>query len=192
MRNISAPTAVADVYNATPVRSMNPLRSVANAMRRTRRIVLVLAVLVVLASIFFHPAVYWPVTGWLRGEAVYRGMPTSYWRKAIWLWGSDSAALSWIDKARVGMGFSRSEAVPRPAVIGNDWDWQASRASDVDPAAIPVLRELLADENKFVRVQSAHAIKGLADNGKISDAEARALVGDELLSALGRPRHRSQ
>jgi hypothetical protein len=153
--------------------------------------VVTLAGFVALGALSLHPAIYWPVTGWLRGEAFYHGRPTSYWRYAIWCWGNDSAALSWIDQARVGIGLSRSEAVLRPAIIGKNWDWQASRATDLDPAAIPVLRELLGDEDKFVRIQSALAIKGLAHDAKISEAEARALVGEELLSILALP-HGSQ
>lgn len=168
-------------------------------MKRPRRIALVLAVLVVFASVFFHPAVYWPVTGWVRGEAFYDGRPTSYWSHAIRRWGNDSAALSWMDKTRVGVGLSRCEAVPRPVVIGDHFDpfdpflrYPATAniphlPTGVDRAAMPVLVELLRDQKEAVRLQAAAALISLATDGKISDAEARALVGDELMTVLEPP-----
>jgi hypothetical protein len=175
--------------------SIQPLRII--IMGRRWQIVLGLALLVVLAGVFFHPAIYWPVTGWVRGAAFYDGRPTSYWSHAIRRWASDSAALSWMDKVRVGIGFPRSEAVPRPAVVGEDPDprilsWFPLNRLDlrptrVDPAAMPVLAALLRDENDAVRIQAALALMGLATDGTISEAEARALVGEELLSMLERP-----
>jgi hypothetical protein len=38
-----------------------------------------LSFLVILGAAFVHPGVYWPVVGWVRGEAFYKGRPTSYW-----------------------------------------------------------------------------------------------------------------
>jgi hypothetical protein len=41
--------------------------------------------LVLLATIglLALPAVHWPLLGWLRGEAFYRGRPTSYWQREV-------------------------------------------------------------------------------------------------------------
>jgi HEAT repeat len=45
-----------------------------------RRVLLGAGVLlVVLAGALAQPGVRWPLWGWLRGEAFYRGRPTSYW-----------------------------------------------------------------------------------------------------------------
>jgi hypothetical protein len=190
-------------------------------MKQPWRIVFCLAVLVALAAAFAHPAVYWPVTGWLRGEAFYQGRPTSYWSQAIWTWGNDSAAGTWLDQARVSVGMRKSDPVPRPPVIGEDADpysWLpapanllALRPTDVDPAALPVLLELvgekgpetakksedgagmpivwqlLQDRRQFVRIQAGLAIMALSRDGKISDADACAFVGAELLFILHRP-----
>jgi hypothetical protein len=189
-------------------------------MKRPWRIVLGLALLVALAAALAHPAIYWPVTGWLRGEAFYQGRPTSYWSQAIWTWGNDSAAGTWLDQARVSVGIRKSEPVPRPAVIGEDpepYSWYAPanllamRPTEVDPAALPVLlellgekrpetakkqeddagmpdvRQLLRDKRQFVRIQAGLAIMALSRDGKIPEADARAFVGEELLFILERP-----
>jgi hypothetical protein len=188
-------------------------------MKRPCRIVFCLAVLVALAAAFAHPAAYWPVTGRLRGEAFYQGRPTSYWSQAIWTWGNDSAAGTWLDQARVRVGMRKSEPVPRPTVIGEDphpssWlpaNLLAVRPTEVDPAALPVLQELLGekrpetakkqedgagmpdvrqllqDKKQFVRIQAGLAIMALSRDGKIPDADARAVVGEELLFILERP-----
>jgi hypothetical protein len=184
-------------------------------MKRPWRIVFCLGALVALAAAFAHPAIYWPVTGWLRGEAFYQGRPTSYWSQAIWTWGNDSAAGTWLDQARVSVGMRKSEPVPRPPVIGEDdpYSWYpvpanllALRPTDVDPAAVPVLlelvgekrpetaktpeevvRQLLRDQKQFVRIQAALAIMALSRDGKIPEADARAFVGEELVFILERP-----
>jgi hypothetical protein len=191
-------------------------------MIRRWRIVLGLALLVALTAMFAHPAIYWPVAGWLRGEAFYQGRPTSYWSQAIWTWANDSAAGTWLDQARVSVGMRKSDPIPRPPVIGDDpgpYSWHpapanmlALRPTEVDPAALPVLlellgekrpqtakkpedgagmpvlvRQLLRDKRQFVRIQAALAIMTLARDGKISDADACAFVGEELLFILECP-----
>jgi hypothetical protein len=188
-------------------------------MKRPWRIVFCLAVLVALAATLAHLAIYWPVTGWLRGEAFYQGRPTGYWSQAIWTWGNDSVAGTWLDQARVSVGMRKSDPVPRPAVIGEDPDLLmvppenllAMRPTEVDPAGMPVLLELLGekrpetakkpkdgagvpaflqllrDKREFVRIQAGLAIMALARDGKIPEAEARAIVGEELLFILECP-----
>jgi hypothetical protein len=117
------------------------------------------------------------VTGWLRGEAFYQGKPTSYWSQAIWTWGNDSAAGTWLDQARVNLGFGRSAAVPRPAVLGTQV-FVTTGGPYADPTALPVLVELLRDKNEFVKGQAAVAIFALVTTGEISEAEARHLIGE--------------
>ena len=50
---------------------------------KRRRLVLVFLLLPLLGGLLLIPQVRWPVYGWLRGEAFYQGMPTSYWRGRI-------------------------------------------------------------------------------------------------------------
>src|SRR5262249_5528758 len=52
-------------------------------MRYLRRYCFVLLVCAVLLAAFAHPAVHWRALGWSRGEASYRGRPTSYWALRI-------------------------------------------------------------------------------------------------------------
>ena len=50
--------------------------------RRRPTLVLVLVLLLV-GGLLLVPSIRWPVYGWLRGEAFYQGLPTSYWRAEI-------------------------------------------------------------------------------------------------------------
>src|SRR5271154_6264238 len=47
------------------------------------RLCLVLLLLLLVSGLLLAPSVRWPIYGWLRGEAFYQGMPTSYWRSEI-------------------------------------------------------------------------------------------------------------
>src|SRR5262245_58762492 len=52
-------------------------------MKRRWRLWLGLMLLLMLGAALLHPAVRWPLIGWLKREAFYDGMPTSYWRSQI-------------------------------------------------------------------------------------------------------------
>ena len=50
---------------------------------KRRRLLLALALLLFVVGLLLVPSVRWPLYGWLRGEAFYQGMPTSYWHAEI-------------------------------------------------------------------------------------------------------------
>ena len=52
-------------------------------MLKRHRLMLVLGLLFLLGSPLLMPSVRWSVYGWLREEAFYQGMPTSWWASEI-------------------------------------------------------------------------------------------------------------
>ena len=44
---------------------------------------LALAFLLQVSGLLLIPSVRWPLHGWIRGEAFYQRMPTSWWEKEI-------------------------------------------------------------------------------------------------------------
>ena len=52
-------------------------------MKQRWRLWLGLALLFLVAGWMVAPSVYWRSVGWWRGEAFYRGRPTSYWETEI-------------------------------------------------------------------------------------------------------------
>src|SRR4051812_8007367 len=100
-------------------------------MLRRWRIWLGLAFVLVLVLAYFHPAVYWPVAGLLKGEAFYKGYPTSYWSRAIQRY-LDSLPETWVDRMREFVGLDHR--------LGIDGPFHISRIDpERDPAGIPVL-----------------------------------------------------
>jgi hypothetical protein len=112
---------------------------------------------VVLAGSLLSPDVRWWLYGHLRGEAFYKGRPTSYWRGRVTAWND--------------LGFyppAVSLVVRRPRWWA-DWPpWCSGRAAPLleaepfpgdDPASIPVLVELLRDGDAQVRADAAEALK---------------------------------
>jgi hypothetical protein len=130
-----------------------------------------LLLVVVLAGALALPDVRWWLWGHLRGESFYRSRPTSYWRGQV---------LAWND-----LGFyppAVSLVVRRPRWWADCLPWRSGRPAPLvegepfpgnDPAAIPVLMELLRDEDPEVRVDAAEALKQIDPQ-----AAAGAGVGD--------------
>ena len=118
-------------------------------MKRKVRWILLLLIAFAAFVVWLEPTrVVW---GWLCGEEFYRGRPTSYWRRQFLQW--EKVPIPVLDS-------------PRPA----HWRWNPSWMSqkledkkgyttdfplpfgkDVDPAAAPLLRELLDDPSPVVR-----------------------------------------
>src|SRR5262245_8848232 len=127
-------------------------------MTRRRWLCLSASLVSVAALSLIHPAVHWRLIGWARGEAFYQGRPTSYWRKEAHQWVTPqlknlftwSRRSSWWEERLanvVGMNFNLDQAIPW--ILG-------------DAQAVPMLLELLADEDPHV---CAVAISGLAKAG---------------------------
>ena len=131
--------------------------STGGAMSRRVQLRAIVLLGVVLAGSLLSPDVRWWVCGRLRGEAFYRGKPTSYWRGRV---------LAWND-----LGFyppANDLIVRRPPWWADCLPWRSGRAASLaeeepfpenDPAAVPVLVELLRDRDADVRADAAEALK---------------------------------
>jgi len=127
-------------------------------MIRRWRLWLSLFLLLLLGGLLLVPQVRWPIHGWLRGEAFYHGMPTSYWSREIQRWkGSGGYSgpacgnqplqrLTWADELKQYFGFATYRM---PEVL------------DTPPLALPVLRELTEDARPEVRSCAVRAIQDL-------------------------------
>jgi hypothetical protein len=103
---------------------------------KRRQLLLTLLLLLLLGGLLLVPQVRWPIYGWLRGEAFYQGMPTSYW--SIQIDRHYGLTKDRIDDLRQLLGL-------RSGVVSDD------RVLSVDVGAVPVLTELLSDPEPKVR-----------------------------------------
>jgi HEAT repeat protein len=128
----------------------------------SRRLLLraVLLVGVVLAGALAEPDVRWPLWGWLRGEAMYRGKPTSYWRGPVKEFQRLTKSLT---DGPGGVGLSIKPPPPSAVEVVRAWVSRFFAGSSVlppdhDPAAVPVLVQLLSDDDPEVRDYAALAL----------------------------------
>jgi HEAT repeat protein len=115
--------------------------------------------------------VYWPLWGWFQGETFYRGKPTSFYREHM----KDWPASYWKPG---GIGWFRErlhlERAPRPDPFVN-----------ADPGAMPVLLELLHDEDFLVRYRAVQVCAGLDTDPIAMRALAIALRDEnEIVRAI--------
>jgi hypothetical protein len=162
-------------------------------MKRRRRFWLLLALLLlVVGGLLIVPAVRWPIYGWLKGEAFYQGMPTSYWRERIQnhlearLARLRGVERPWIIEAMGDLGISIENPVDWPDVLGSD-----------EPAAVPVLIELLAEDDDgrakrlWRQLDALNAIDGQQARAILQQLDARGtrLTSEarEALEELAKP-----
>jgi hypothetical protein len=102
-----------------------------------------------------HPAVYWKIRIWNAQSSLYDGKPAQYWAEEIVRYDTafESARngtlrpRSIVRQTTDDLGFTRRVDVKAPpAVLGRD------------PAALPVLLDLLGDSNETVRRRTASAL----------------------------------
>ena len=129
-------------------RHRRPVVSIKPAKHPWRLWVVLLLLLV--GGLLLVPAVHWPVYGWLRGEAFYQGMPTSYWHSQI---STPYKEPSWAGRlleqvggTRTHIGFYRNLMVP-------------SELLNNDPADILVLKELLHSDDIKSKVIAATLLR---------------------------------
>src|SRR5438552_17499518 len=135
---------------------------------RSRKFLCYLCSLLVLigAVLLLLPSVRWTLLGRLRGESFYRGRPTSYWRlqvKSYMTVGSNLAPDTHPQEA----SRDADDAIfymPDPEDnIGFDDQphTQIPFGQPVSPKAIPVLLQLLADQDDQVVIYACRAITHL-------------------------------
>lgn len=101
------------------------------------------------------PLVRWRIIGLARGEAFYRGRPTSYWQHEIKTW---TEFLRQCGPLRVTCGIGLHPVPPPPTFseklhgfLASTFTAEWTPAQLEEPAAIPVLTELLRDSDAEVR-----------------------------------------
>ena len=138
------------------------------------RLFLVLGLLLVVSGLLLVPKVRWSAYGWLRGEAFYQGRPASYWRDQVQRHfeakARGSVEIPWIAGVLDDLG--------APVSIDNPLDMP--EVLRPDPSAIPVLIDLLQEDDEQVCLAACDA---LGDIG----ADAQAAV-PALLKMLQDPR----
>jgi len=125
-------------------------------------------VLLLLTGLLLVPQVRWPVYGWVRGEAFYQGMPTSWWNHEVRRIDWDRIVIS---PAPILAQNSVPAWMPEPI----KWLWDPPMYGlDLVLApsreAIPVLAELMRDEDNTVRRRASLALQ-------LIDPEAAAKAG---------------
>jgi hypothetical protein len=139
-------------------------------MRRTWRFLVPTLLVIVLAVAWLEPTHC--IRGWLRGEALYQGRPTSFW---------SSALRDWQPTRENHLGITRApDGNHVPFVI---WQWElrpgrfnrylpdgwrsvglvshrpvVAVTNDRHPASRPVLQELLADPAPNVQMAARQAL----------------------------------
>jgi hypothetical protein len=162
-------------------------------MKLRKRTVLVSAVLLLLAAgVLALPAVHWRLIGWVRDEAFYQGRPTSYWSGRIeeWTgsryWSSDSRLSAFPSQSRwdrscAAIGLSADMPNLRPEVLGGgrdvNWKMIPPNHDVLEDEAVPVLIELLRDENQWVRQA---AIRAFVENNTTNRQMVPALLDTAL------------
>jgi hypothetical protein len=153
----------------------------------SRRLLLrAVLLVVVLAGALALPGVRWPLWGWLRGEAFYKGRPTSYWSRQIQDYARQAdfynrhrppsmqpegvnVPATPVDSLRCVCGLSYHVA-PLP------YPFEAK-----GPAATPALTELLRDGDPYVRRYAADCLGDLGPVAKPAVPALLALYRDEGL-----------
>lgn len=121
-------------------------------MKQKRRLLLVLASLLILSGLFLVPSVRWPVYGWLRGEAFYQGMPTSWWAGEVQESFHELTAANWPTIWSADIRPSFSDRVRQWLLgYGRGDTWDTYSLLEGDSAALAILLELLRDESAKAR-----------------------------------------
>jgi hypothetical protein len=149
----------------------------------TSRKYLLVGFVIVMVALMFVRTVRDTLFGWLSGEACYRGLPTRYWRWRCQCRDEASARLQRQMEGDYGPPPSQLETFLQRKGI---YDWHDelrdpfSRNPDErqrkdDPEALPVLIQLLDDEDGEIRSAAIHTIWGLEGAEKAIPALTRLL-----------------
>ena len=152
------------------------------ATMKLRWLLLLLLLLPILGGLFLVPSVRWSVYGWLKGEAFYRGMPTSRWVTVIeelyHPFPSDRPAFTptlptWvIDTQPSFTDRVRQQITPGKTTLAID-NTLGGALLDGDHDALPVLLALIhSNSAKARRV----AVSGLVAHGKARPEIVQALL----------------
>jgi len=162
-------------------------------MKRRWRLLATLGLLVLVGAVLVHPAVYWPLVGWARGEAFYRGRPSSYWSQEMRHWAREE-----LDPA------PREQGLLAKLIDGLRSPLPPGGFPFNEPAGVGVLIDLLPDRASLCEIEGQpytvghqaaaalarleptawEAVPALAAGLKSSDRTTRRLSVDALGTIL--------
>jgi HEAT repeats len=152
--------------------------------RRKLRWMVVFSIAVL--AVLLVPAARMSLIAVLRGEAFYRGSPSSVWSKTIREGAVPYSPPGYI----VALDFhthvpaTTSDRVKK--FLGLRYTVTAHRypLRDDDPAAIPVLLDLLEDEHSLVRMYAAETLGALGPRAKVAVPALQKRLNDKEFGAF--------
>ena len=156
-------------------------------MSRRRLLRVGVLVGVLLAGALAVPDMRWQVWGRLRGEAFYRGRPTSCWshevarcpktpfyrRSLLAFPDAPTVPATQLDRLKAVLGLKHTVTLPTFPL------------RDDDPAAVPVLIELLRDPESEVRMYAAQSLGGLGRSAAGAETALTEALQDEEFGGFG-------
>jgi hypothetical protein len=132
------------------------------------------------------PGVRWWVYGHLRGEAMYRGRPTSYWSHEV----ARSVMTPFYRRSLAGLDAptvpaSHLDALKAALGLQYTVTWPTFPLRDDDPAAVPVLMELLKDPESEVRMYAAQSLGGLGTSAAVAEPALTEALQDKEVGGFG-------
>lgn len=122
-----------------------------------------------LVTLFAVPPSRIILLGWMRGEACYRGLPTSWWRAEITAWdatASNKREHTFLEKWRYG---------DRIELVLEDYPFH-----QVDASAIQVLLELLKHKDTRIREAAASGLGWIGPEANSAFAALLDVADDEV------------
>jgi hypothetical protein len=129
--------------------------------------------LILLLAAPFAPWMYVAIKGWARGEHFYHGLPSSHWSEAI--------KQAWSGSPPNGLPWSWRWLDSPQAYLGPRGDGGAM----ADPAAVPVILDLLGDPDDFVQGMAATGLGELQPPEQITPALVALLHHPEARRRAG-------
>jgi hypothetical protein len=135
-------------------------------------------ILLAMVAVFMLPVPRYALMGWLKGESFFDGKPTSYWRDAI-----------------------VTSRQPPSRLTNYFWRWSGGSREDAwqpllhgNPASLPVLHELLRDEDSHVRGWSGNGLANIQRRAMDSGTTVPelAVTVPTLMDILSRVEHGSK
>jgi hypothetical protein len=162
---------------------------------RRRTVLLSVGLVLLIGGTFSLPAVHWRAMGWWRGEAFYQDRPSSWWAREIqqsYSWSpqvgpsvADSSGprfpISWHRRRTISLGENIRQQFTGPPTLNSLIDALMAEPplTDGDETALPVLLELLRQEDPKVRLLAACGLAALGRRATPAVADLRVAIGDE-------------
>jgi hypothetical protein len=162
-------------------------------MRKRWRLCLWLGLLLLAGAVFLLPSIRWRAIGYVKGEAFYQSMPTSYWSREAQQWelrtefrpAGDVMSLGGHVRRWVRRSSPTEEFLER--LTGSRARSGSAKLAllEPEPTALPVLVELLHDPVPEVRLIAVGGLRHLGQQAKPALPALQALGDDENVEVRG-------